>query len=158
MIMGSALVSGCASVTEGESQQIQVTTDPVAGASCLLTNGRGAWPVTTPGAVIVKKSESVLKAHCSKDGWKDATAYLASNVPVLAQAGMMIPYLGVVSAAVDASTGAANKYPDQFKIVMKPLSANPEPGTPAAAPAPQSTASAKPTQPAQPIQPTGAKP
>lgn len=136
--MGCAL-SGCASVTEGSTQSIAVTTTPVSGASCVLSNTRGKWTVVTPGTAIVEKSVTTLKAVCSKEGWQDAKAYLTPGVPVAAEIGMMLPYVGILSAAVDGSTGAANKYPGAVLITMKPPTA----GTPSQANATTTPAAAQ---------------
>jgi len=35
--------------------------------------------------------------------------------------GAMLPYAGLISSAVDASTGAALSYPNSFSIVLKPV-------------------------------------
>jgi hypothetical protein len=133
---------GCASVTEGTTQQIAISTTPISGATCAISNTLGQWTVVTPGTVEVRRSESVLRARCSKDGWQDATGYLSSRVPALAQAGMMMPYVGLLSAAVDGSTGAANEYPALLSVPMKPAPSVPQTSAvqipPAAPVAPQS--------------------
>lgn len=115
----AAGATGCASVTSGSTQPIFVATNPVAGATCTLSNGRGRWSVVSPGSVTVEKSVTVIKAVCTKPGWQDGVAYLTPRVPAMAQAGMMLPYVGIVSAAVDGSTGAGNEYPDAVAIAMK---------------------------------------
>ena len=118
MGLGCAL-EGCASVAEGSTQPIMVSTAPVSGATCTLTNTRGKWSVVTPGSVVVQKSSSVIKADCVKDGWRDGIGYLTPRVPAMAQVGMVMPYVGILSAAVDGSTGAANEYPSSIEISMK---------------------------------------
>ena len=122
---------GCASIAEGTTQPIYVSTTP-AGADCVLSNTRGKWSVVSPGAVVVKKSESVLKASCSKAGWQVAIAYLTPKVPTSALIGMMLPYAGLVSAAVDGSTGSGNQYPGTVSLAMKPSATELAPGEPTA--------------------------
>jgi hypothetical protein len=85
----------------------------------VLSNARGTWTVVTPGTATIEKSVTVVKVVCSKSGWQNALAYLTPGVPTAAQIGMMLPYVGIVSAAVDGSTGAANKYPESVVISMK---------------------------------------
>ena len=113
------LLSGCASVVEGSTQPIFVSTQPQPDADCTVSNSRGIWHLTSPGTVVVAKSESVLKVLCKKDGWQDGTAYLTSRIPTSAMVGMSLPYVGIISAAVDGSTGATNLYPKTVTITMK---------------------------------------
>lgn len=132
MVLLAAPLGACATVAEGSTQPIYVSTGSITGANCELSNARGTWSVTTPGSVVVAKSDSVLTAHCTKDGWRDAKDYFASKVPTSAMIGMMLPYAGIVSAAVDGSTGAANEYPDTISVTMQQI----EPAAPAAVTAP----------------------
>jgi len=120
LAVGAALIlSGCASVTSGTTQQIRAATTPVSGAACTLTNSRGQWSVVSPGSVEVGKSATVLKIVCVKSGYQDGVAYLTPGVPTVAQVGMLLPYVGILSAAVDGTTGAANQYPSSADISMK---------------------------------------
>lgn len=114
-------LAACASVAEGTTQQIYVTTTPETGAACTASNGRGEWSLVTPGTVTVKKSESVLKIRCTKPGWKDGTVYAAGKISTANLMGNMLPYVGLLNAAVDASTGAALTYPGSYTIELKPL-------------------------------------
>jgi hypothetical protein len=125
------VLAGCASVTEGSTQPVFVTTAPETGATCTCTNNRGSWTLVTPGTVVVKKSESVLAIHCSKAGWKDGTEYASGRISTAGMVGMMLPYVGLLNAAVDASTGATTKYPQAFTVQLKPLA--PPPATPTTA-------------------------
>jgi hypothetical protein len=145
--------AGCASVMEGSTQPIYVATTPVSGATCTCSNSRGQWSLVTPGSVIVKKSESVLTIRCSKPGWQDGSFYAAGRISNVGLAGMMIPYLGLVNTTVDASTGAAVRYPESFTIELKPLAPASAPAAPANATAspsvvPASAPAAPPTAPA----------
>lgn len=130
MVLAAAPLGACASVVEGSTEAIYVSTVPISGANCELSNARGKWPVTTPGSVVVDRSNSVLTVHCTKDGWGDAKEYFATKVPTSAMVGMIL--VGVVSAAVDGSTGAANEYPDTISVTMKQI----EPVAPVAVTAP----------------------
>ncbi|MGD0865370.1 MAG: hypothetical protein ABSA49_07425 [Rhizomicrobium sp.] len=130
------LLAGCASVIDGTVQPIYVSTEPISGVNCKLSNARGEWSVTTPGSVIVKKSDSVLVVDCTKDEWRDAKAYFASKLPVSAMVGAMVPYVGLVSAAVDGSSGASGQYPTTITVSMEPskmhITGTPPPGEPPA--------------------------
>src|SRR2546423_1495901 len=119
-VAASMLTAGCATVVEGSSQPIHIETTPIAGAACTLSNNRGEWMVVTPGTVTVRKSSSVLKAVCSKPGWKESSAYMAPVQSTTAVVGTVLLF-GLVETAVDASTGAGNDYPGSYTIVLVPL-------------------------------------
>jgi hypothetical protein len=116
-------LASCASVIEGTTQQIFVTTTPETGAACTASNARGEWSLVTPATVTVKKSESVLKIRCSKPWWQDGTFYAAGKMSGASLAGNMLPYVGVLNMAVDGSAGAALSYPGSYSIELKPLPA-----------------------------------
>jgi hypothetical protein len=140
LALGPSL-AGCASVTEGASESIFVTTAPETGATCTCSNDRGSWSLVSPGTVAVKKSESVLTVRCSKPGWKDGVEYAAPRVSTTGMVGMVLPYVGLLNAAVDASTGAAMQYPIAFTVQLKPIA---PPAAPAVTSQPPATTAAKP--------------
>src|ERR1700744_2401490 len=113
--------AGCASVVDGVTQPITIATAPVSGADCTASNTQGSWSVVSPGSVVIKKSESVLSIRCRKDGWTDGTFYASGRMTAAGTIGVMMPYVGILSAAADASTGAALTYPDSYIVTMKPL-------------------------------------
>lgn len=117
--------AGCASVIEGSTQLISVSSAPESGAACTLSNEQGKWSVVTPGAVTVQKSGSVLAVHCHKDGWADTTYYATGRLSSLAAVGAFVPYIGIINAAADASSGAGMKYPDAVIVNLKPLDTQP---------------------------------
>lgn len=133
--------AGCASVVDGSTQPIYVTTTPETGATCICSNERGKWTVSTPGTVIVKKSESVLEIHCRKPGYKDGTAYAAGKETAAGLIGNALPYIGLLNAITDASTGAALTYPGSYTIDMQPVPAAAEKTPPAATQSPVESAS-----------------
>lgn len=127
------LCAGCASAIEGSTQSIYVATLPEVGASCVASNDRGSWPVVTPGAVVIKKSVSVLQIICSKPGYQDGKVYASGKISSTAMVGMLL--FGVLEAAADGSSGAAQTYPDSYTIPLKTITADSNAGT-AGAPAP----------------------
>jgi hypothetical protein len=117
--LAAGLLGGCASVVEGTTQPIYVATTPEPGATCEVSNALGKWSLVTPGTVVVKKSESVLTVHCTKDQWRDSKEYFASKMPTTALVGAMLPYAGILSAAVDGASGASGEYPNTITITMR---------------------------------------
>jgi hypothetical protein len=122
--------AGCASIVNGSTQSIFVTTTPEMGALCVASNARGQWSVTSPGTVTIGKSDSVLAIRCSKAGWQDGTFYASGRMSTAGLMGALIPYAGVVSTAVDASSGATLTYPETYIIEMKPMAPQTAPPSP----------------------------
>lgn len=131
--LGFAL-SGCASVVKGSHQTVAIATPPTTGAACTLTNGRGTWEVTSPGAVTVDRSKHDMQVRCVKAGWQDATATIPSSFEGWTLGNII--FGGVIGVGIDASTGAMNEYPNAFQVPMVPVGepASAAPATPAAAP------------------------
>lgn len=115
-VLGIAL-SGCASIIKGSSQQIAITTPPTDGADCVLSSKEGNWTVVTPGVAKVKKSKEDIQIHCTKAGWKDATATIPSDFEGWTLGNLLIG--GIIGLGVDASTGAINEYPHAFQVPMQ---------------------------------------
>ena len=126
----AAACSGCASTIDGTTQSIYIETTPVEGAACICSNDRGQWPLTSPGAVVVKKSSSVLEIRCSKTGYREAKFYAAGHMTTAGFVGAFLPYAGLISSAVDASTGAALSYPSSYSITLMPDAGNAVPDKP----------------------------
>jgi len=131
--LGAAL-SGCASIVEGTTQSIAVTTPPADGAKCVLTSSEGTYYVTTPGNVTVHKTKNDLDVNCRRDGFKDAHATIPSHFNG-ATAGNILAG-GVIGIGIDAATGANYNYPTEYAITMTPDDAAPESSLPATPPTP----------------------
>jgi hypothetical protein len=118
MAVGCGLLGGCASIVNGVSQSISVTTPPVQGASCALSNTKGTWYISnTPGSVVVHRSYSVLNVHCQKPGYHEANSVVSSNPKAMA-AGNVV-FGGIVGLGVDTVDGAAFNYPTNIIIPMQ---------------------------------------
>ena len=127
-------LSGCATVFEGTSQEITVTTNPP-GASCTFERvGTQVGTIgSTPGTANIRKSKHDITIICDKPGYQQAqylnhsgvTATIAANVAadIILTAGL--------SSIVDSADGADNKYDSAVNLTLIPLDMVP----PAAAPA-----------------------
>jgi hypothetical protein len=125
-------VSGCASIVEGTTQSIAITTTPQPGAKCTLTNSEGIWYVTTPGNAQVHKTKHDLDIACTLAGFKDAHSTVAPHFNG-ATVGNGIAG-GIIGIGIDAATGANFNYPTEVNV---PLTAN---DTATAAPPPNAPA------------------
>ena len=67
------LLSGCASITKGTKDTLQVKTANCGESiSCEASNKKGKWPFKAPGSVTFKKSDNALDITC-QDGPKTLT-------------------------------------------------------------------------------------
>src|SRR6476646_8876548 len=98
--LGAAL-SGCASIVEGTTQSIAITSPPTDGAKCVMTSSEGTYYVTTPGNATVHKTKNDLDVVCKKDGYKDAHTTIPSHFNG-ATAGNIIAG-GVIGIGIDAA-------------------------------------------------------
>ena len=137
--LGVAL-SGCASIVEGTTQSIAVTSPPTDGAKCVLRSSEGTYYVTTPGNATVHKTKNDLDVNCTKAGFKDAHTTIPSHFNG-ATAGNILAG-GVIGLGIDAATGANYNYPTEFAVTMMPNDPAPAPPEPAAAPAAPASSSA----------------
>jgi phosphoketolase len=141
-------VSGCASIIEGTTQNIAVTTTPKGGAKCVLTSSEGTYYVTTPGNANVHKTKHNLDVTCQLDGFKDSHTVVESHFNGATVGNVLAG--GVIGIGVDAATGANYNYPENVEIAMDPAAA--VPAAPAADATPPTTvvpaAAASPAKPA----------
>jgi hypothetical protein len=145
------VVSGCASIVEGTTQSIAITTSPQPGAKCTLKNSEGTWYVTTPGNAQVHKTKHDLDVVCTLAGFKDGHSTVAPHFNG-ATVGNVIAG-GIIGIGIDAATGANFNYPPAVNVAMDPENAAPA-TPPANAPAPTTvtapTAVSAPPAPAKP--------
>ena len=125
-----ALLPACATIVEGTSDNVTLSTNP-AGATCTIDrNGERVGAVsTTPGSVRIDKSRHDLLVACTKDGYQPATTTAASRFTGTTFGNVIVG--GLVGVVVDAASGANNQYPTEVKL---DLAENPKPAEPPPAP------------------------
>ena len=83
LCIASLIIAGCASVTgTGSKQTIKVDTVDAQGASlrdasCVLSNDRGTWKISSPDAAEVTRSNNALAVKCSKRAHADGHAIVS---------------------------------------------------------------------------------
>jgi TonB family protein len=111
-------VSGCATIVEGTTQAVSVTTTPEQGAQCTLVNSQGTWYLTTPGSTTVHKTKTDLKVTCNKEGYglgqTVATARFGATTAGNVIAG------GLVGIGIDAASGANYHYDSPIVVTLGP--------------------------------------
>lgn len=117
MLLSASLLTGCASIVSGTSQNVSVETPPVTGASCSLKNDKGAWQIaSTPGSVNVHKSTQPIFIHCQKKGYKTAYKDFRSSTKGMVAGNVL--FGGFIGAGIDAADGAAFDYPSEMIVPM----------------------------------------
>ena len=121
VVVIGGFASGCASITGTTNQSVSVQTREqngveVTGASCELTNNKGKWFVTTPGSVMIHRSNDDMQVLCSKTGYDPGRAAVVSETK-----GSMVGNIllgGGIGAIVDHNNGSAYEYPNFIQILM----------------------------------------
>jgi hypothetical protein len=120
-IIGIILTStcGCSTLTTGTSQSVTVNTDPT-GAVCTLSRKGTAIAVVnpTPGTVSVDKSKNDISVLCKKDGYEEGAGVFDSKFQGMTFGNIL--FGGLIGLAIDAGSGAINKYPSMLTISMIP--------------------------------------
>jgi hypothetical protein len=121
VIVTAALASGCASITGTNTQSISVETrdqggTQVTGAACELSNNKGKWFVTSPGSVMIHRSNDDMQVLCNKSGLEPGRAAVVSDTK-----GSMfgnILFGGGIGAIIDHNSGSAYEYPTLIQVLM----------------------------------------
>ncbi|WP_040619977.1 PEGA domain-containing protein [Rhodovulum sp. PH10] len=125
-----ATLGGCATITRGSTNQIQITSDPV-GATARLSNGMMCM---TPCTLQMGRKEE-FSVTFEKPGFEPQTIPVKTEVAGAGAAGVAGNLIlgGVVGIAADAATGAALEH------VPNPVIANLVPIRRAEPPGPEPT-------------------
>jgi len=114
-----AVLVGCATIVKGTDQTLTVTTTP-SGAICELKRGGQTMSVVnpTPGSVLIEKSKDDISVICSKEDHQDGGAALTSKTQGMTFGNIL--FGGIIGVAIDAGSGAMNKYPASVHVTLIP--------------------------------------
>ena len=113
-----SLLSGCASIVNGTSEKVTVTTPPAKGANCQLKNKEGAWNVNkTPGEVTVHRGHDPLVVDCQKAGYVETKKTVVSSTNGTSVGNILAG--GLIGEGIDLANGAAYKYPKTITVPMR---------------------------------------
>lgn len=144
----SALSSGCASIFEGTTQQISVTTTPDGARCTFWRNGILISDIaSTPGSVTIRKTRDDLTIVCDKRGYGTATYINHSGLAMATFANILTAGL---AWAYDSTRGADNKYEGQVSLALPPASAVPVEAAPPVYVPPHASAGPRTSRPAAP--------
>ena len=114
------LLVGCSTLTTGTTQAVSVVTPGAEGANCELSSPEvGTINVVTPAQVMLSKSQHSVRVICRKDCYTEGQGLINSSLEEMTAGNLLIG--GVVGVAVDASSGAMNKYDPRIEIAMQPV-------------------------------------
>ncbi|WP_291915115.1 hypothetical protein [Limnohabitans sp.] len=111
LLLTASLLSGCASVLTGDSQDMRVTTycgQQTIPASCVASNSKGSWPFFSPANIVVQKDRYSLTISCKSPYFAEGVAHVPST-PNPMVAGNLV-FGGLIGAGVDMVTGAGFAY------------------------------------------------
>lgn len=113
---------GCATVTNGTSQAINIDSQPL-GAQCTLTReGKTLGRLLTPGQITVTRSRHAINVSCRMTDYQDTGYLLMAQGESASRPNVLVPY--GVSTIVDLSTGAYAAYPADIKVWLVPNDAS----------------------------------
>jgi len=117
LLLPLALLPACATIVNGSSQTVTVSSTPPAATCTLDRVGERIGAIAaTPGSVRIDKSRKDLTVTCSKDGYQTATVTHPSSFSGATFGNFIIG--GGVGFIVDASTGANFSYPEDIRLEL----------------------------------------
>ena len=122
MVAGLALAcAACATMVGGTTQEVFIESEP-AGAFCKVDRQGVVVGVIspTPGKVALSRSRESVIVSCTLAGFEQSNEVLVASFTGATVGNLLLG--GLVGIAIDASSGANNKYPDRVLVVMTPES------------------------------------
>lgn len=116
-----ALLSGCATILEGSTQDLALETNP-AGATCVV-NREGNYlgtVVSTPGHFKIGRSKRDLTIVCTRPGFATVTVSQPSDYAGTTWGNLMLGY--PTGFLIDGLSGADYFYPTRIIMDMAPAS------------------------------------
>ncbi len=116
-----AVLTGCASVTQGTEQSIKVETltaagQSIDGAQCQWSNDKGSATMASGQSALVRRSGANLSLRCDMAGQPTAKGQAISRANAGLAGNILIG--GGIGAAIDVGTGAAYTYPTWIQLVF----------------------------------------
>ena len=117
LVAATIAVSGCATIFEGTSQSVQISTTPP-GARCLVDRegARLGEVGSTPGSIRLDKSKNDIVVTCSKDGHQTATIAQSPDFQGTTFGNILVG--GGIGAIADAASGANYQYPKRVALTL----------------------------------------
>lgn len=121
-------VAGCASITSGTTQSINISSTPDEADCVLFREGKQIATVRTPAPVTVSRTSKAIRVVCNKPGYNAGESALDAQMEAATMGNLILG--GAVGLVVDAASGASQRYPGFVTVGLTPVG-----GMPASAPA-----------------------
>lgn len=121
LVSAGLLLTGCASVVDGTSQEITFYSNPPEATCTLERNGKPLSKVVTPGTVMIKKTKHDIAVSCAKEGYQTSTARMDSKIQDATWGNIILG--GGIGWAIDSASGADNKYDKSITLTLIPVAA-----------------------------------
>lgn len=111
------LLPACATVVNGTSQDVVVSTSPP-GAACAVDRAGARLGVVqqTPGSLHVEKSKNDLTVTCDKPGFQSAAVTRSPSFSLVTLGNLVIG--GAIGIGVDFATGANYRLPSDIQLAL----------------------------------------
>ena len=122
-------ISGCATVSNSDTEQISVTTRDrsgtvVEGAACDWMNTRGSGSFVTPAVILVSRDYAAIHFRCKKEGFQDIVDAFDSQASSAMGRGNLLAG-GFIGLAVDHITGNGYQYSPSITLWFSTLASTP---------------------------------
>ena len=129
VVVASALLGGCATMSESPVQQLEVRAildyRELGGVGCILSNDVGRWYMIAPGRVTVTRSREPISISCKKGSLASASELVQARLETSSLVGNLVTSAGV-GYFVDRHSGAGYAYPAVLTVLMQPAAPAPE--------------------------------
>ncbi len=114
------LQAGCATLTSGVTQTVEVVTPGVAGAQCVLRSKTiGEKTVTTPAKVVLRRGGHNIDVTCTKACYAPGKGVISSMGANMTAGNIILG--GAIGFAIDSASGAGSAYQSKVEIALKRL-------------------------------------
>jgi hypothetical protein len=113
------LACGCATITTGSGQAVNVITEPE-GAACIFRRDGAVIGIVnpTPGSLSITKSHTAIDVDCRKEGFLDAIGSVGKQFQPMTFGNIILG--GLIGVIVDVASGATAQYEPTVSIRLTP--------------------------------------
>lgn len=123
VLLGLGLASalgGCATITTGTTQPVNVDSEPQQAECTLTREGVTLGTVTTPAPLAIKRHASTIHVVCRKAGYEEGRVVMNSRFETASAGNFLVG--GIIGVMVDASSGANSRYESNVMVRLTPMS------------------------------------
>ena len=114
------LAGGCATMTTGTTQGINVDSEPRDADCTLSRDGVDLGTVRTPAPITIRRHSSTVHVTCRKEGYEDSRVVMNARFETSSAGNLILG--GVVGVIVDAASGANSRYDPYVMVRLTSMS------------------------------------